>query len=233
MKKRKIIQDRQFPDAEAINKYQDFDKIKGNYSFIKKILMKKIIIWTAGLSALAGIATVMLLQTEQEQFQPLNQQVPDSMVAPGIQPPIPGAEKPFAVFRMSAADPAVITYSTGSVIKIPANAFCDVNGHEPADTVEIKYREYHDPLELFLSGIPMTYDSAGIKRTFESAGMLQILAFEGNKTLYLKEGKKIEIKMVSNTDEERFNLYDFDTIKNNWVYQGKSLFEKRVLTHKS
>lgn len=225
MKKRKIIKDRQFPDSNSIRKYQDFNKVKGNFSIIKKILVKKIIIWTAGLSALAGIATVILLQKDQEQFQPFTQHVPDSIAASGIHPPIPGAENPFAIFRVNANDPSSITYSTGSVIEIPAKAFCDVDGHEPEDTIEIKYREYHDPLEIFLSGIPMVYDSAGLIRQFESAGMLQILAFEGDKALYLKKDKKIEIKMVSKSNEDRFNLYDFDTIKNNWVYQGKDVAE--------
>ena len=87
-----------------------------------------------------------------------------------IQPPIAGKETPYTTYRISAKNGGVINYPTGSSISIPANAFVNTNGEPVSDSIDIKYREFHNPLEIFLSGIPMTYDSAGVTRTLESAG---------------------------------------------------------------
>ncbi len=225
--KRKILKDRTFPDTEQINKHQNFDRITKEYSLIKKIIMKKIIIWSVAILGIAGIVGLVL--NNKNTNTQLNTNIvinPQSKLEAYIQPPLPGSEVPFINYRISAKNGGVINYPTGSSITIPANAFVNKSGKPVSDSIDIRYREFHNPLEIFLSGIPMHYDSAGTKNTLESAGMLEILALDKGVNLRLNEQTPIKIKMASTNNEGRFNLYELDTITKNWIYKGKDKIEK-------
>ncbi|PBQ34654.1 hypothetical protein CNR22_23720 [Sphingobacteriaceae bacterium] len=224
--KRKILTDRTFPSSEQIAKHQNFERLHKDYSVIKKLLMKKIMLWTAAVLAVAGV-TGLVLTNANKKHPALSktESQPTDEVKSFIEPPFPGMETPFTTYRISAKEGGVINHSTGSAITIPANAFLN-EGKPVTDSVDIRYREFHDPLAIFLSGIPMGYDSAGIHNTLESAGMLEILAFENGKSLQLNEQSPIKIKMASLTADERFNLYELDTIQKNWLYKGKDKVEK-------
>jgi hypothetical protein len=112
----------------------------------------------------------------------------------------------------------VVTTKNGTKIHIPKNAFVNANGSEVTDNITIKYRDFYNPVDFFISGIPMDYDSAGTNYTFTSAGMFEIDAKAGDEQLYLKTGKAIDIDMVSNI-EEPYNFYYYDSTKNQWEYQ--------------
>jgi hypothetical protein len=220
--KRKLLKDRDFPGPEQINKYQDFDRVFNNYGVVKKLLLKKGFLWTGAVigtalvagAAYLGISNVSGIKTNDAQ-------VSIAPVETFVQPPIPGKEIAYAVYRVSSRDGGVLNFPTGSSITIPPNAFYLASGENIGDSIEIKYREFHNPLDIFLSGVPMEYDSAGLVRTLESAGMLEILASDQGKALTLNPGKPIEIKMASLNNEKRFNLYELDTVKKTWVYKGK------------
>lgn len=51
--------------------------------------------------------------------------------------------------------------------------------------VKITYREFADPIDFFVSGIPMEYDSAGRKYNFESSGMCEINAYKDDIAVLL------------------------------------------------
>ncbi len=110
-----------------------------------------------------------------------------------------------------------ITTKSGSIITIPAHAFVNENGEPVTKNITIRYRDFHNPMEFFLSGIPMDYDSAGVNYTFTSAGMFDIDAKAGGEQLYLKEDKEIELQLVSKQDEV-YNFYNYDTSENQWNY---------------
>lgn len=226
--KRKILKDRSFPNSEQINKHQNFDLIKKDHIMIKKLMMKKVILWTGAIIGVAAVAGVLLLnKNTDKQLESTLKKTSDTLIVEEfIQPPIAGAQMPFSTYRISTLNGGVIYYPTGSIITIPANAFINKNGKSVGDSVDVQYREFHNPLEIFLSGIPMNYDSAGVSRTLESAGMIEILAFDKGDKLSLKEQSKIDIKMASATSEERFNLYELDTATKNWIYKGKDKVEK-------
>ncbi len=225
--KRKLLKDRQLPSPEQVSTRQNFNRISQDHLLIKKLLMKKIIGWTGGIIGAAAIVTAVVLSTSKpaEKIQtPQTQPVAAVAVAthkPCILSPLPAAEEPFAEFKISAKDGGIINYKTGSSIKIPANAFSGNGANPLPDSITIRYREFHDPLDIFLSGIPMNYDSAGTKYTLQSAGMLEILAFDGDQKLNLDPKKPIEIKMASTNDDKNYNLYQLDTVAKNWVYKGK------------
>ncbi len=225
--KRKIIKDREFPTSEQINKHQNFDALQGNYSAVQKLLLKKGIIWTSAVVGVVGVASLVYMFAGKDPIKTtanVDGETPKKVEA-CVTPPIAGQEMPYAIYRISAKDGGILNYPNGSAITIPANAFKNKSGEQVSDSVDIKYREFHTPLDIFLSGIPMEYDSAGLVRTLESAGMIEVRAFDGGKELVLNEETPIAIKMATTSDDPKFNLYELDTVTKNWVYKGKDKIE--------
>jgi hypothetical protein len=228
--KRKLLNDRKFPNSEQISKHQNFERLHKDFSLIKKLLLKKTLLWTGLISGVA-IATVVIVLAvlKKEDKQNSVMETASAVTTPAyVLPPLPEKGIACMIAHISSKDGGEITYPNGSKIGIPANAFMNVNGKTVSDSIEIRYREFHDPLDIFLSGIPMTYDSAGTAYTLESAGMIEISAFDKGEVLNLNKEKAVKISMVSTTNEARFNLYELDTISKNWVYKGKDKIEETV-----
>jgi hypothetical protein len=228
--KRKLLNDRKFPNSEQISKHQNFERLHNDFSLIKKLLLKKTLLWTGLISgvAIATVAVVLTVLKKEDKQNPVAETA-SAVTAPAyVLPPLPEKNIACMIAHISSTDGAELSYPNGSKISIPANAFVNANGKTVSDSVEIRYREFHDPLDIFLSGIPMTYDSAGTAYTLESAGMIEISAFDKGETLNLNKEKAIKISMVSTNNEGRFNLYELDTIRKNWVYKGKDKIEEPV-----
>ncbi|MEI7597287.1 MAG: hypothetical protein WCK02_16175 [Bacteroidota bacterium] len=127
----------------------------------------------------------------------------------------------YQVAEITSNEAQKIETNTGTKINIPANSFVDKNNNPVSAPLKLLYREFHNPVDIFLSGIPMNYDSAGTRYCFESAGMIDVRAMKGNDTLYLAKNKSINVDLISNNKDQKFNLYYLDTVKNNWSYMGK------------
>lgn len=145
---------------------------------------------------------------------------------PFIHPPLYGIKPQFASFRINPNAGGIYEYPSGSRLIVPAAAFLDENGQTVSGEVTLHYREMHDFIDFFLSGIPMTYDSAGVTYNLESAGMIEIFAEQDGKKVKMKPGKFINIELVSRvnippsmTVPPGFNIYRLDEAKRNWVYQ--------------
>ena len=134
-----------------------------------------------------------------------------------ISPPFAQAVIPADSYTVDADSATEIDYKSGSKLHIPAAAFRDADGKPVSGKVILKYREFHDQKDIFLSGIPMTYDSAGQTYVFESAGMMEISAFQNGKPLTVTPDHPIRVEMVSNTAEDRYNTYYLDTAAKKWV----------------
>lgn len=138
-----------------------------------------------------------------------------------IQPPIEGANVPYQFFNVSAGSAENLEAESGTNIEIAETSFVDENGQPVTGDVEIRYREFHDPADFFLSGIPMTYDSAGHEFTFESAGMLEILAYQDGNPVFINPDAPITVDMVSHQVGNHFNLYQFDDKTGQWTFLSK------------
>ncbi len=143
-----------------------------------------------------------------------------------VNPPIAGVNIPDTTLKINAETGGTITLPSGSMIEIPANAFVNADGSIVKGMVDLKYREFRKPTDFFVSGIPMTYDSAGTKYTFESAGMFDLNGFAADKPIKIATGKSLNVKMSSKYKEDRYNMYLLDTVKKSWAYLGKSEMEK-------
>jgi len=241
--KRKLITDRpQITDSEIIKHKKPFDELIKTYnagggsgsagaSGLKAL--SSYFGWGAGIiGALAVAATIYFSEFSPsespkeevvvQQNDSLTLEGNDSTTTPlrKINPPYPELVK-YEYFNVkNNRRPVTITTKNGTVIKIPANAFVDSTGKRIHKNIVIKYRDFYDPVDFFLSGIPMDYDSAGTNYTFSSAGMFEISAVSKDKNLYLTEGKVIELEFVSQYDDA-YNFYKYDTVTNKWEFRYK------------
>ena len=90
-----------------------------------------------------------------------------------IKPPIKGVDVDRNSYRLAANKNHTVYYESGTQIYIPENAFVDAEGNVVKGDVDFHYREFRDPIEMLVSGIPMTYDSGEVRNDFESAGMFE------------------------------------------------------------
>jgi hypothetical protein len=133
-------------------------------------------------------------------------------------PEIPIRYESFTIFANETSDTKT---ANGSSIMIPGNSLVDSMGNPVKGRVEIKYREFRDMVDVFLSGIPMDYDSAGYKKHFESAGMFELLAYQNNKPVFIAKDKSISVAFASTYQGDRFNIYYFNLQNQHWEYMYK------------
>ena len=147
---------------------------------------------------------------------------------PFINPPIKSADVPYEEYEVDAAKGDTLIYPTGSIILFPPNAFVDDTGKPVTGKVQVKYREFKDPIDFFLAGIPMNYDSAGVAYQFESSGMLDIRAFKDGKPVFVNKDSKPEINLVSKNKSNNHSLYFLDTVQGKWINKGgMQIIERR------
>jgi hypothetical protein len=143
-----------------------------------------------------------------------------------VNPPLSDIQPSFAKFEVNPNAGGVYEYPSGSKLIVPAAAFVNESGQTLEGEVTLHYREMHDFVDFFLSGIPMTYDSAGVNYNLESAGMIEIFAEQNGKRVNMAPGKSINVELVSRVNvsptmevPKGYNIYKLDTVKRNWVYQ--------------
>jgi len=237
--KPKINLNRPAVSTEEIMAGKSFNQLMGNYKLLTKPFYKSTWFISASVATVATVAVIATINLNNQNSSDENTTTPltvteDSVKnnisfvkydedSPCINVPVKGAEKPYNTYVIDANKGGQFTHSSGTLVKIPGNSILDENGNTANGKVEIKYREFHDAVDIFLSGIPMTYDSAGTQSHFQSAGMMEILGYQNGKPVQLAEGKTIEVKMASLHPGTEFNVYKLDTISKNWIYKGKDV----------
>lgn len=118
----------------------------------------------------------------------------------------------------------VIVYpESGTEILIPANAFMTKDGESIAGEVAIDYREFRNPLEFVMSGIPMSGIANNDPNSyFKSAGMFEINASINGEEVFLKPDKKVTINFESTDSQEAFPFWSFNDSTSTWENIGTS-----------
>lgn len=221
MKKYNINENQPELNAEQVEKGMDFNKVKANaaklgkWSFVKKTVIAS--------GSAAALVTALLIYSGSEK-NPIENGKADLSNATSQDQLNTDANKPTDFVIDPTRDTSLI-YATGSVLNIPASVFVNEKGETIKTRVTLKYREFHNPGEIILSNIPMTYDSAGNEFHFESAGMFEITAAAENETVKIKEGKAIEVKMATlDKNTPKFNQYQLDK-SGNWNYKQKDAIQ--------
>lgn len=232
MRDRKIISDRSFPSDAEIGQFKNFEKVKSNHLLAKKLLMRKIWFGAGAAVTAAAVVTGMYLNAGKLETKKQETIIAAGTVGSYVEPPIKGLDIAYSDYRIDASTGGSITYSTGSVLQIPAMAFVDENNVVVDDSVTILYREFHTAKDIFVAGIPMNYDSAGKHMQLESAGMFEIKAYKNNKPLHLSTDKQIAVKLASNNADQQFDVYALDTVAKTWRYSGDDKVVAQDLTYK-
>lgn len=214
MKKYTIKRNREPLTEEDVKKGQDFDKFLKTYSAAKPPFYK------TGTFYLS-VVTIGIVIVVGSYFAMNNSDESKNAETAFVQAPLNGIDIADTIYTVDAVNGGEFIYNTGTLIRIPEGGFLDSAGNVVKGNVEIHYREFHNTADIFLAGIPMTYDSAGTKYHFESAGMLEITAWQNGKPLKVNPSSPIKVAMASNSDETKFNVYYLDTVKKNWDFVSK------------
>jgi hypothetical protein len=142
-----------------------------------------------------------------------------------IQPPLPGIDVPIQKFEINPSQSNILVSKGGAKINIPANAFLDKDGKIVESKVTVSFREFYNPLDFYLAGIPMNYTENGIEKAFESGGMVEINASTNNTQVFVNKENKIKVDVLSWTKSKDFNLYDLDSETGVWMDKGKDKIE--------
>jgi hypothetical protein len=216
MKNFKINKNQTPLSDEEIAKGKNFNQLFKTYSAIKTPVFKSAKFWLAS-SALV-VASIIALVLHYKLLDAIESN------APFIHPPIAKADIQTNTFVLDADKDSTITYPSGSKIHVPAHAFTDDKGNLVSGPVQLHYREFQKVAEVFLAGIPMTYDSAGHQFNFETAGMMQISATQNGKSLQANPQAPIRVDMVSLNARDHFNSYYLDTLDKKWKYLNEANF---------
>jgi len=137
-----------------------------------------------------------------------------------INPPNEKWNIPYKEYTVEASRGDTLFHPSGSILEFPANAFVDKQGKLITGKVQVKYREFSSPIDFYLAGIPMQYDSAGKNYLFSSSAMCEIYAYKDGEPVFVNPASKPIINMATDNGEPGHNLYYLDTVQKRWVYEG-------------
>lgn len=136
-----------------------------------------------------------------------------------IAPPIQHLNPSLHEFILSNQLPARLE-TNRTVVNIPKNAFLTAEGVVYSGKVTFGYREFMDPVDMMLSGIPMLYDTAGTSEIFSSAGMMEITAYgEWGESLKPNPDALINVAIKTDRTSSNYHMYTFMPNQGRWEYQ--------------
>jgi hypothetical protein len=130
---------------------------------------------------------------------------------PCIRQPIPGIDINDTTFVFDASKKGSFTYESGTTLNIDRQAFLTENGQKYNGEVTVFYREFRNPVEIMLSGIPMTNKVAGETQVFKSGGMYEINAFgQNNEPLQASSDTAIKINFALTDTSQSFQFFSLN-----------------------
>ncbi|MBO9698809.1 MAG: hypothetical protein J7604_01300 [Sporocytophaga sp.] len=145
---------------------------------------------------------------------------------PVVIAPFEKVNVPYETFEIVGEEGGEFISQRGTKIVIPAKAFVDKSGELINERVLIKYRQLDNAADIFLSGLPMNYDSTG-ERLLETAEVIEIKAFVRNQPVFLSSGSKIDLKYTAPAPlTSDYGVYHFDTLNLVWQYSDDYSAEK-------
>ncbi|MHB1278920.1 MAG: hypothetical protein ACYC1Q_11040, partial [Bacteroidia bacterium] len=139
-----------------------------------------------------------------------------------IVPPIAGVNPPASATLITEEvihEGGIINLGFNAYLHLPADALVDERGNPVDEPVKISYCPLSDPVDVYLSGVPMSYDSSGRTETFRTAGMIRLEAETwSGKKVRLKKGRSMRLDMPTSAETDDFNFYTFNEEKGGWNF---------------
>jgi hypothetical protein len=201
-----------------ILKHKDFGKVMSKVGKIKTPFYKKPF-YGGGFIALAVLVTYLVFNANEEIDKTV---LTNSSYLAAYESPI--NEKVEYQNIEGVIDPNnsfSFTTASGSKITIPANTLVDSLDNLISGPVIFKYREFLDQKDVFLSGIPMNYNSDGEDMNFESGGMFELLAYQKENPLFIATNKNVKVQLASKEVGDNFNQYYYSSDEQKWIYTEK------------
>lgn len=135
---------------------------------------------------------------------------------PFIKPPIADLNPQYVIFTLDASKGTTFKLKNGSEIVVPADAFTNENGAILRGNIEMKYREMHDAVSIYLAGVPMNYKNGN----FTTAGTFELRAFQQGKNAFLT--KPVKVKMASYTEGADYDFFYLNENDRRWDSLGRT-----------
>jgi hypothetical protein len=136
---------------------------------------------------------------------------------PVFNPPLGPGTTPVETITVEA-EGGMLTLSSGTRITVPAQAFVDTAGQAVTEPVTLTVREFHNPIETWLAGIPMYADGDAV---FRSAGMMELRgATPDGREVELANDKVLQLDWYSVEDDEGYVTWALDTASGVWSETG-------------
>ena len=139
-----------------------------------------------------------------------------------INPPIEKMDPEFTEFNVDNQTADTLELESGTKLFIPKNAFADSSGTAVTGNVNVKYREFHDALGIFLAGIPMEFETKGRRRNLQTAGLFEIRAERENSPLQMAKKKSVKVDLASRKAGKEYNFFGFNEETGEWDFMGYS-----------
>lgn len=222
------------PDSKDIRQRMDFDALLQEFEAQPAAkpqrtarIRRLVYLGTATAAAVVLLLLLPLLRGDQTL-------TPDRYFAQQafVNVPLPELQAPYMVQPVADAyKGGVIDYPSGSRLVVPASAFMTDRGRMVTGEVDIHYRELHDYIDFFASGIPLAYDSLGLERYLTSAGMVEVYAEQNGKRLKMAPGKAIQVELRSEVmvndffSLPQYHVYQLDTTLRTWQYRNVDMLQ--------
>lgn len=149
-------------------------------------------------------------------------QTPEFRQVKNIVPPINGVLPPSKATLVTPEvieKGGIVNLGFNAFLHLPKDALVDEAGNPVNEPVKISYCPLSDPVDVYLSGVPMSYDSAGAGYTFRTAGMVRLEATtHSGKQVQLKKGTQMQLDMPTVDTADTYNFYTFNEEDGKWDY---------------
>ena len=86
-----------------------------------------------------------------------------------VKPPLMDLQISIVDYKINPSKDTLIEHNAGTQIRIPKDAFMDEDGNVIKTDVTVSFRSFTNPMEIFLSGIPMGLTVDDQDKVLESA----------------------------------------------------------------
>lgn len=200
-------------DEKAL-KHKDFNKVLSKYNRLKRPFYRS----PKFLSMVAVSTIVIMLVFMVDEKKAYSNGSYSTVYQSPIGMPI---EHELIKLTIEKDKPTQVITNGGTLINIPENTLVDSAGNLVTGKVDLKFREFLDQKEVFLSGIPMNYDSNGVNMNFKSGGMFEMLAYQDENPLFIADDKKVKVDLASMQVEDDYNIYYLSPDEKKWVYKNR------------
>lgn len=219
-----------------IEKHKDFDALLKRMEVTSppqkelKVASRKAYYWISGIAVTLLIGILAFGNLFQETGNSQNATIAYLATQPYVNPPMESLAKKGEKVTVNANEGGTYQFPSGSKMVVPRSAFANSYGALIEGDVEIHFKEYHDYIDFFLSGIPMEIEVDGKAGVLESVGMIEVYATQDGERLQMLPEKPIDIELKSqiafagDTPPE-FNIYYLDKEKRAWSLEGEDKIE--------